>query len=285
MKIDGLHEKEIFENDFPFRFIVNKNIDFMYSAHWHSAIELLYIIENDFTVFVNSEKIHLNQGDILFIPGGDIHEFNDEPNTGTRIFINFDISSLDSYRFMDSVKRVCDSVHVITADECEIYDAIKDQIDKIILERETDNEISRLYYIARMIDILVLLCRTMPSSINAANLSEKKNIAGLEKINKSFEYIEKNYMEDIHLSDIAKSVGFSEYYFSRLFKEIIGKNFHQYLNEYRIKKVERLLDSKDYSISEAAYAVGFSSISTFGRLFKQIKGCTPQEYRKLRTKM
>ena len=127
-----------------------------------------------------------------------------------------------------------------------------------------------------------MLCRNTPAQVNIENLkNDKGKNVGLGKISKSFEYVEKNYMEDIHLKDIARAAGFSEYYFSRLFKEITEKNFRQYLNEYRVKKAEAFLTNPNYTISEAAYAVGFSSISTFDRLFRKIKGCSPQDFRKL----
>jgi AraC-like DNA-binding protein len=142
---------------------------------------------------------------------------------------------------------------------------------------------NQLYLTARMIDIIILLCKSTTSQINLDSMgNDKKKVMGLEKINKSFEYIEKCYSEDIHLKDIASAAGFSEFYFSRLFKEITEKSFHQFLNEFRIKKAEVMLMDSNNSISEAAYASGFSSISTFDRLFRQIKGCSPQEFRKLK---
>lgn len=285
VKIDGLHEKEIFEKNCPFRMIVNNDIDFIYPPHWHSAVEILYVVKNDFKAFINSKEIYLNESDILYIPGGDIHEFRATTQTGTRIFINFEISNLSSYSFMESVKRLCSGYRVIKPEDGELYNSMKTQLEKILEEHNKEDVTSQLYYIARVIDMIVLLCKTMPAHINAENIvNSKKKIVGLEKINKSFEYIEKNYSEDIKLADIAKFVGFSEYYFSRLFKEVTEKSFHQYLNEYRIRKAVSLLDNAEYSISEAAYAAGFSSIATFDRLFRQIKGCTPQKYRKLRSK-
>ncbi|HHV31641.1 helix-turn-helix domain-containing protein [Caproiciproducens sp. LBM24188] len=284
MKIDGIHEKELFENSFPFRIIINNDIDFQYPPHWHNAVEILYIVKNEFTLFVNSKKIVLQEKDILFIPSGDIHEFKSETPTGTRIFLNFETTSLGcSYGFMQDIRGMLSHVRRVQPDETELYQAIKTEIDKILKEYETNGSISQLYYIARIIDILVLFCKSMPIQMRTDTLANgQRKVLGLEKINKTFEYIEKNYREDINLDDIANAVGFSKYYFSRIFKDITEKSFHQYLNEFRIKKAEELLENADISISQAAFESGFSSIATFDRLFKQIKGYTPQEYRKLR---
>lgn len=283
MKIQGLHEKELFEQDFPFRMLINRDPDFDYPAHWHNAIEIIYILENRFTVFVNSKEFDLEEKDIIFIPSEDIHEFRSETPTGTRLFINFELSGLGSYADTDRLRtQLCD-IRIVRRGEGGLYARIEEEIKKMLREWKNSGFASELYYTARMLDILLLLLRSTPSSVNMGNMKDsKKQLWGLEKINKSFQYIEQNYAEDIHLKDIAQAAGFSEYYFSRLFKEITEKSFHQYVSEYRIKKAEPLLMDPDYTVSEAAYAVGFSSISTFDRIFKKIKGCSPQEFRKLR---
>ena len=283
MKIEGLHEKEIFDRKFPFRMIINQNLNFNYPPHWHNAIELIYVLKNAFVVMVNSKRYELKEKDILYIPGGNIHEFCSETPTGMRVFINFELSSLNSYADMDRIYTQLRDVRLITEEDEKIHPYIETELQKILEESKTGGFADELYYTARMIDILVLLCRSTPSRINIDNpKAGNGNNMGLEKISKSLEFIEKNYMEDIHLKDISRAAGFSEYYFSRLFKEITEKNFHQYLNEFRIKKAEVLLTDSNYTVSEAAYAVGFSSISTFERLFHQIKGCSPQKFRKFR---
>ena len=281
MKIDGLHEKEIFDKEFPFRLLVNRDLNFIYPPHWHNAVELVYVLQNTFVVLVNSKRYELKEKDILYIPGGDIHEFCSETPTGVRIFINFELSSLNSYANMAHIYTQLRSVRRITPNDAGLYSKIEAELQKILKAQEVGGIAEDLYYTARMIDILVLLCRSTPTQVNIGNLKSSSKSVGLGKISKAFEYIEKNYMEDIHLKDIAQTVGFSEYYFSRLFKEIMEKNFRQYLNEYRIKKAEDLLTNPNYTVSETAYAVGFNSISTFDRLFRQIKGCSPQDFRKL----
>jgi AraC-like DNA-binding protein len=281
MKIDGIHEKELFEkNSLPLRILTNQDIDFQYPPHWHNAIELLYIEKNDFIVYVNSKKIFLKEKDIIFIPSGVIHEFQCVTTTGTRYFVNFEITELN---FVGNIKSFPGNVRVIKPEEEGLYQAVKKQIDRILREQQSPGPTSPFYYVARLIDILILIGKNTQATYYAENLPDnKKKVLGFEKINKTFEYIEKHYKENIRLTDIANAAGFSEYYFSRIFKDITEKSFHQYLNEFRIKKAISLLDNENISISQAANESGFSSIATFDRLFKQIIGCTPQEYRKLR---
>lgn len=284
MKIDGLHEKEIFDKNYPFRILENTNIDFYYPPHWHNAIELLWVIQNDLLANINSRKYVIRENDILFIPGGSIHEFRATTKTGVRIFINFELLSFGPFDFMESINNLCSEVHVIRPEDGKLYDSIKKEIDKIltVVRKPVIDEVKcQLFCMSRIIDILLLICnnQTAVEVTETRDLEEK--LLGIEKINKSFKYIEEHYHENIHLNDIAKAVGFNKCYFSRLFKEITEKGFRQYLNEYRIQKAESLLVHANCLISEAAYAVGFNSLTTFNRAFKEIKGCTPQEYQKL----
>lgn len=279
MRIDGLHEKELFSKAFPFRLIINENIDFDYPLHWHNAIELLYVMQNDFAATVNSDTYTLKEGDLLFIPSGDLHGFKGVTKTGRRIFINFELSSLS---FFDDINqllgRLCDVRH-ISPNENSLYAPIVSEIEKMLGESDETNQ---LFFVARMIDILLVLSRgKYAGPFPAPEIAGRKS-AGLERINKSFQFISENYRKNITLKDAAQAVGFSEFYFSRLFKEITEKSFHQYLNEFRVKKAKMMLMDSDCTVAQAAYTSGFSSITTFDRLFRKLNGISPQEFRKFK---
>ena len=280
MKMEGLHEKELFTEKFPFRVLMNQNVDFYYPAHWHNAMEIIYVMENPFVVFANSQRYLLRENDIIIIPGGDVHEFKSEEVTGTRVFINFELSFLNNYENQSLILSRLHDVRQIRPEDGEFYKEIKSVIQQMMCIEQTPLFTNQLYVMARVIDLILCLCKSSTFAMRMDD--DNKKLVGLKKINKSFEYIEQNYSENIHLKDIAQHAGFSLYYFSRLFKETTEKNFHQYLNEYRLKKAEALLMDSNYSISEAAYAVGFNSVATFDRLFHQLKGCSPQKFRKLK---
>jgi AraC-like DNA-binding protein len=281
MRIEGLHEKEIFTDKQPFRLLVNHDIDFLYPPHWHNAIELIYVTENAFIVNIGSQTYTMHEGDILYIPSGNLHECKGVTKTGTRFFINFDLSCLSFYDNWESLLRNLSDIMLFTPDDGHLYQQLEGQFKSILAE---DISADQLFYIVRTIDILLLLYKSNSKPIELKNFMDvKRKAVGLEKINKSFEYIEKNYVYDISLKKIAQAVGFSEYYFSRLFKEITEKSFHQYLNEFRIRKARTMLMDSNCSVSQAASASGFNSITTFDRLFRKINGLSPQEFRKLKS--
>jgi len=95
------------------------------------------------------------------------------------------------------------------------------------------------------------------------------------------EYIHKNYTEDLSLTIIADHFSLSEGYVSKLFKEATNINFKIYLNQLKIKKAKKLLKEKNYKISEVSKMIGYHNVNTFIRVFKNIEGISPGEYKKI----
>lgn len=99
------------------------------------------------------------------------------------------------------------------------------------------------------------------------------------RIEKAFEYMNKNYDKVIALGDIARLVNMTEVSFSRFIKKRTGITFIDSLNEIRLGHASRILIDTTNSVAEVSYSCGFNNISNFNRLFKKKKGCTPKEFR------
>ena len=95
-------------------------------------------------------------------------------------------------------------------------------------------------------------------------------------------YVQERFAENIDEKDLAKSYGMSFSHFSRSFKKVTGMTFKNYLNRTRISKAEQLLFLKGCSVSEAAIACGYNSISYFIKVYRLFMGTTP--YKALRSK-
>ncbi len=93
-------------------------------------------------------------------------------------------------------------------------------------------------------------------------------------------YLERHYSEHISLSTVAALVNMSTSSFSRFIKLRTGNNFIDCLNEIRVSAVARLLvDEPTNSVADIAYRCGFNNISNFNRIFKRMRGFTPQQFR------
>lgn len=93
------------------------------------------------------------------------------------------------------------------------------------------------------------------------------------------QYIKENYADDLYLDKLADHFNTSDKYLSRLFKESIGMGFHEYLASIRISKAKSLLLETDLSVTKIGEMVGFTTHSTFFRIFKKYEGINPTQYR------
>ncbi len=98
-------------------------------------------------------------------------------------------------------------------------------------------------------------------------------------IRRAKEFIHEHQAEDISLSQVAKAVNTSTFYFCKMFKKVTGINFTDYLSRVRIEKSKNLLLNPNLRVSEIAFEVGFQSLTHFNRVFKKILGQTPSDYR------
>ncbi len=106
---------------------------------------------------------------------------------------------------------------------------------------------------------------------------EEKEIA--EKVRKLME-LDKVYHEpSFSRADLAREVGTSENTLSRVINQAFGKSFPKLLNEFRVEDAKRMLHNPDIAINVLAFEVGFNSLASFNRVFREVTGDTPSHYR------
>ncbi|MFK7925472.1 MAG: helix-turn-helix domain-containing protein [Bacteroidia bacterium] len=154
--------------------------------------------------------------------------------------------------------------------------AVKKEIGQCLELMQTQNPMQRLL---SLLEILDSLAQTDDFQLlNARSPSLQVQASDYHRINRVYEYVEANFQEPIRLEAVAEQLHMTETAFCRLFKKVTSKTFVQYLNEYRIAHACRLLEEGKRSITEVAYASGFSHISHFNRLFKRTQHETPRDY-------
>ncbi len=99
------------------------------------------------------------------------------------------------------------------------------------------------------------------------------------QVQKCCDYIEMNLEKKLQAADLAKLVGYSEYYITRRFREETGLGITDYVKYAKVERAKLLLAATDLPIPEIAEQLAFTTRSYFGQVFKQVAGMTPAEYR------
>ena len=94
-------------------------------------------------------------------------------------------------------------------------------------------------------------------------------------------YVEENYLDkNLSVNQIADALNLNYIYLSSSFKKYSGEGLLNYINQIRVAKSKFLLDNLNISIEDVALSVGYSTLKTYVRVFKQIEGISPANYRK-----
>lgn len=121
--------------------------------------------------------------------------------------------------------------------------------------------------------------KTLPKVISYKQ--QDNQINSFSEDNNVFDLIGKRYAEsNLSLEIIAEDLRIYKAKISNIIKTRFGLSFRQYLNMIRITEAKRLLIETDRQILDIALSTGYGDVSHFNRIFKQMTGCSPREYRK-----
>lgn len=278
--MQGILEQVPYSNEFTLILYTN-NTSESYAAHWHPSIEIIMPIENSYEVTTAGNHYKLAEEDIIIIPPGELHELI-APKTGSRLILLIDHSLITSLKGMSSILPVLRTPRVIKKSDVDIHSNVMNLLLQIKREYAEKIPLWEASIYSKMIQFFLLIGRkSLTDSSFFAESKQSKQTEYIEKFDMIFDYIHNNYMKEITLDTIAGIANFSKFHFSRLFKQFTNMSFYDYLNKERIQVAETLLLNPELSITEVAFQSGFSSISTFNRVFKNIKKCSPTEFRSL----
>ncbi len=279
----GLQEMVWYPGNIPILCWINRESS-NWPRHWHPAVEIIMPIDGGYTVLTNENRYELSEGDILLLPPGEMHELIAPPE-GYRLIVMFDYAAINRIPGFSALSSLLTQpIPVTQTDDAEIYEQCRDILVSIINLYADDGSYWDMSIDAYLIHLMVLLNKYYKGKNELlSKMSSVRQTEYMQKFNSVFEYIDQHYMEDIDLETVAKSSGFSKFHFSRIFKQITNSSFNDYLNNRRIQAAVALLSTSALPITEIALMSGFPSISTFNRVFRSIKHCTPSEFKKLKT--
>jgi AraC-like DNA-binding protein len=99
-----------------------------------------------------------------------------------------------------------------------------------------------------------------------------------DRIQRALRYMQDHHTDSVYMEEVARAAGVSTGWLKSLFRKALGMSCMQYLKAYRISLAAAMLSESRYSVTEAAFAVGFETLSHFNASFRDIMGMSPTEY-------
>ncbi|MCR5195481.1 MAG: helix-turn-helix domain-containing protein [Pseudobutyrivibrio sp.] len=252
-----------------------------FPAHWHNALEFTAVFKDGCKYIVNGVSYQLDAGDVLLVWPRQLHEIINVPHSGS-LFIQFRSSILENNLDLISITRFLNEFHHISAKEHP--ELAKYVFNKILEIRKlnsgndyfAETKSKRLIY-----DILLKVGEFVMSERQEEFADGGFNSSTWRYINAACNFITENSTDSISQADVAKQVGLSSYYFSKLFKQYMQMSFPAYLARIRVRNAITLLLDDSLTITECAFQAGFQSTTAFNKVFHEITGYAPREYRKM----
>ncbi len=281
--LKGIYETVNFRENTNIRLYNNDKIE-NYPPHWHTPMEIIMPLENYYTVECCDHTFHVRENDIIIIAPCCLHTLYAPEEGGRRIIFQPDISILRSIKEIENILSILSPVTMITPEDYpDIHSALHALLLEIKQEYSTNTSLLEVSVYSKVLEMFVLIGRNYTENTERFDVTNSKQQEYTAKFMYICDYISAHCTEDLTLDFVADLAGFSKFHFTRLFKQFTNVSFYKYLNQKRIAIAEQLLANPENSITDIALSSGFSSLSSFIRMFKIIKNCTPTEFRNMYT--
>ena len=261
-----------------------------YPLHYHSCIQILYVMSGNIELKVSFSNYILNEGDIHIINIRDVYAI--KGILGENVVLSFYLdTSYFARNFADIEEKIFISYQNKRKNHNENYyklielmkEAVKEfnSHDNINKDKDKDKAVS---IGKNCIEILYEDFQYFSVSRDEKQFKMKihnqMDKANFERINGIVEEIYQNYSNRISLVELSKKVHINKYYLSHLIKANTGENFQNFVSMVRTEMSELLLLETNKSITEIALECGFSNSQYYKSHFIKWFSASPVSYRK-----
>ncbi len=230
--------------------------------HFHKHIEIIYVIEGTALAYADQKKAYIKAGEMFISFPNQLHYY-EKSAKGRYIVI------LVAPELIYGIEGI---VYNNIPKSNRLSKEVVGDYEKIFRKfRDATGEFSNT---ARVGIINQLLAEVLPKYELIPRI--KTNNTALKSV---LDYCSRNFTEDLTLDNLAEALHISKFHISHLLNKKLGISFNAYLSNIRVHKACSLLEEREKKISDVSEEVGFGSIRSFNRAFKNVMDMTPLEYR------
>lgn len=252
--------------------------DFRAVSHWHDDLEFILILKGQMYYDVNGEKISLQTGEGIFVNSCCFHYGYSDLHNECRficILLSPQLLSVNTYSIENHLNPLIKNIHF---PYLKLNPSIQWQNsilrDLEILYEYNVNQIQPFIILEKFAHIFRLLSENMNFFPD-----HDKNTEDILALTAMIGYVQKNHSNKILLKDISSAGNCCKTKCTSLFQKYLATSPILYLNRYRLEKSISLLRNTTMSVTEIAYACGFSNTSYFCELFHMYYNTTPRKFR------
>lgn len=253
--------------------------DFRAVSHWHDDLEFILILEGQMSYDVNGQKISLQTGEGIFVNSRCFHYGYSNAHADCLflcILLSPQLLSINTYFVQNCLNPLIQNTHFPyqkLSPAIQWQNAILRDLEA--LYEENPDKVQPFAILEKSAHIFRLLSENMNFFPDY-----DKNAEDILALTAMIGYVQKNYPNKILLKDISSAGNCCKTKCTSLFQKYLSTSPMLYLNRYRLEKSIFLLRNTALSITEVAYACGFSNTSYFCELFHKYYHITPRQCRR-----
>jgi len=250
-----------------------------YEQHFHSAVEVILPLKGEVLVEAEDVEYHVRADELLILPAGCSHSLHMGEGS-ERELILYEMNGVFTLKEFAALRQMLSKpIYLTRAQDCTAR--VREIFFELIEVHRSNAMLRNMHNYALLLKIYALLGESylITSATAAERNSLHRQLSGEDAFNRALDHLNCSFMDDMTLDALAAYAGFSRYTLSRMFRQHTGLTFTQYLSKRRVDMAMELLSSTKIPVTQVALQCGFNSIATFNRVFREVKGCTPTQYR------
>ena len=261
---------------------VSRQVDNRYlnAIHWHPYVEVLVSLCDGNRATVGFTPYQLNSRDIVVVYSGELHAVQ-SVTEDSYLIIQFPIALLAVMGELNGILPRLSGFSCFRYNESDPYSVQMFHCAELIMQHHfQDDPFREVQVYADLLNLFALIGRQcIRPETGAPAAGSSTDQTNLQLMRDACLFISENCMKPLSLNDVAASVGVSRSHFAHLFKDYTNMTFIDFLTIERVKLAETFFMNPQLRITDIAFESGFSSISSFNRAFRKVKGCSPTEFR------
>lgn len=272
------------ENKFPFSMYAASGNGRLVNARTHdSSMEIVEVIHGTVMIQIGTEVVEASMGDFIYVPPTMVFKVDTVTEKASVRGMVFDTSILEinMENFDTEVFYMfyLQSKNKVTPfkNGHPVYATLSKYMQESYDEYAGKDVCYNLPIRANIYLMMTGLLRYYCGSKDESDRMIYHNVLRLRPV---IEYIAEHYCEKIYIEKLADMITVSADYFTKMFKDSIGKTPIEYINSLRINEAMRQLSETDRSMADIADDIGFCNPNYFHKIFKQYMNTSPLSYRK-----
>jgi AraC-like DNA-binding protein len=244
-----------------------------FTMEWrtHPFVKVVYVLSGRGTFFLGKKQQDFAEGDLILVPPGTRNRIVDDPASAASLYICCVAKNLLKFDPEFAARLPCR----VLCREGHFANRVASIIRRMTHVQQSSSSLRPVSMVADAMKLIQIIAERSRKSRRA----ERDSTDERQRVQQYVDSLPSRFFEETSIDGAAEQLEIPRRTFTKLFAEITGETWLQYLRRLAIEHAQRRLRRSEVPITSIAFECGFNDLSTFYRQFQRQCGMSPGEYR------